>query len=219
MDRQPFQIIALTPAGVADARLVLAADRAGCLGIINAEIGALPFAVLDTLRGRARAPFGLKFAAIDDEILSSLEGYVPAGLGWLVVDAAIVLGRPQLLQRMVGLGLRVIVEVTAWDDRHAALAGHHALQVKGHEAGGLIGEETSFILLQKALARQSAPVFVRGGVGLHGTAAVRAVGAAGVVLDDQLLLLKESSVAAALQVALRDFTGLETGLISVGDKQ
>jgi len=219
MDRQPFQIIALTPAGVADAKLVLAADRAGCLGIINAEIGALPFAVLDTLRGRARAPFGLKLAAIDDEILSSLEGYVPAGLGWLVVDAAIVLGRPELLQRMVGLGLRVIVEVTAWDDRLAALAGHHALQVKGHEAGGLIGEETSFILLQKALARQSAPVFVRGGVGLHGTAAVRAVGAAGVVLDDQLLLLKESSVAAALQVALRDFTGLETGLISVGDKQ
>ena len=61
--------------------------------------------------------------------------------------------------------------------------------------------------------------FVRGGVGLHGAAAVRAVGAAGVVLDDQLLLLKESSVAAALQAPLRDFTGLETGLVSVGDKQ
>ena len=49
-----------------------------------------------------------------------------------------------------------------------------------------VGEETSFILLQKALDRQSAPVFVRGGIGLHGTAAVRAAGAAGVVLDDQL---------------------------------
>ena len=151
MDKRSFQIIALTPAGVADARLVLAADRAGCLGILNAEIGALPFAVLDTLRGRTRAPFGLKLAAIDDEILSSLECYVPAGLGWLVVDAAIMLDRPELLQRMTGIGLRVIVEVTEWDDRLAALSGHHALQVKGHEAGGLIGEETSFILLQKAL--------------------------------------------------------------------
>jgi 3-oxoacyl-(acyl-carrier-protein) synthase/NAD(P)H-dependent flavin oxidoreductase YrpB (nitropropane dioxygenase family) len=45
------------------------------------------------------------------------------------------------------------------------------------------------------------------------------VGAAGVVLDDQLLLLKESSVAAGLQTVLRDFSGLETGLVSVGDKQ
>jgi acyl transferase domain-containing protein/NADP-dependent 3-hydroxy acid dehydrogenase YdfG len=214
----PFQIIALTPAGVADARLVLAADRAGCLGIINAEIGALPYAVLDTLRGRTREPFGLKLGALDDEILSSLECYVPAGLGWLVVDAAIVLGRPEVLQRMVGCGLRVIVEATEWDDRLATLSGHHALHVKGHEAGGRIGEETSFILLQKTLERQSAPVFVRGGVGLHGIAAVRAVGAAGVVLDDQLLLLKESSVSAALQGPLRDFTGLETGLIRVGDK-
>ena len=215
----PFQIIALTPAGVADARLVLAADRAGCLGIINAEIGALPYAVLDKLRGRTRAPFGLKLAAIDDEILSGLEGYVPAGLGWLVVDASIVLARPELLQRMAGLGLRVIVEVTEWDDRLAALSDHHALQVKGHEAGGLVGEETSFVLLQKALACQSAPVFVRGGVGLHGTAAVRAAGAAGVVLDDQLLLLKELPVSGGLQAPLRDFAGLETGLISVGEKQ
>ena len=148
----------------------------------------------------------------------SLECYVPAGLGWLVVDAAIVLGRPEVLQRMVGCGLRVIVEATEWDDRLATLSGHHALHVKGHEAGGRIGEETSFILLQKTLERQSAPVFVRGGVGLHGIAAVRAVGAAGVVLDDQLLLLKESSVSAALQGPLRDFTGLETGLIRVGDK-
>ena len=96
---------------------------------------------------------------------------------------------------------------------------HHALQVKGHEAGGLIGEETSFILLQKALERQSAPVFVRGGGGMHGTAAVRAAGAAGVVLDDQLLLLRESSVAAALQAPLKDFTGLETGLVSASNKQ
>jgi len=219
MDRRPFQIIALTPAGVANARLVLAADRAGCLGVINAEIGALPYAVLDTLSGRTREPFGLKLGALNDENLSSLECYVPAGLGWLVVDAAIVLDRPELLQRMVRCGLRVIVEATEWDDRLANLSGHHALQVKGHEAGGRVGEETSFILLQKTLERQSAPVFVRGGVGLHGTAAVRAVGAAGVVLDDQLLLLKESSIAAALQGSLRDFTGLETGLISVGEKQ
>ena len=127
--------------------------------------------------------------------------------------------RPELLQRMTASGLHVIVEITEWDDRLATLSGHHALLVKGHEAGGLVGEETSFILLQKALQRQSAPVFVRGGVGLHGAAAVRAAGAAGVVLDDQLLLLKELPVALALQAPLRDFTGLETGLVQVGEQR
>ena len=70
MDKRPFQVIALTPAGVADARLVLAADRAGCLGILNAEIGAVPYAALETLSGRTRAPYGLKITAIDDAALS-----------------------------------------------------------------------------------------------------------------------------------------------------
>ncbi len=212
MDQRSFQVIALTPAGVADARLVLAADRAGCLGILNAEIGTTPYTALEALSGRTRTPFGLKITTIDDETLSRLENYVSTGLGWFVVDAALILRRPDLLARMAKSGLRVIVETIEWDDRLAALSGHHALQVKGHEAGGIVGEETSFILLQKALERQSAPIFVRGGIGLHGVAAIRAAGAAGVVLDDQLLLLKESSVAAALQAPLRDFTGLETGL-------
>jgi acyl transferase domain-containing protein/NAD(P)-dependent dehydrogenase (short-subunit alcohol dehydrogenase family) len=219
MGGRPFQIIALTPAGVADPGMVLAADRARCLGILNAEIGPVPFAALDVLRGRTRAPFGLKLGAIDDATLSRLEGYVPEGLGFLVVDTAAALDRPELLRRMTALNLRVIVEAIEWDDRLVRLSGHHALLIKGHEAGGRVGEETSFILLQKALERQAAPVFVRGGVGLHAVAAVRAAGAAGVVLDDQLLLLKESSVAATLQAPLADFTGLETGLVAVGDER
>ncbi len=123
------------------------------------------------------------------------------------------------MPRAAKFGLGVIVEAIEWDERLTTLVGHRGLLVKGHEAGGLIGEETSFILLQKALERQSAPVFVRGGIGLHGTSAVRAIGAAGIVLDDQLLLLRESSVASALEAPLRDFTGLETGLVTIGDRR
>lgn len=143
MDQRSFQVIALTPAGVADTRLVLAADRAGCLGILNAEIGTTPYTALDALSGRTRTPYGLKITTIDDETLSRLENYVPTGLGWFVVDAALILRRPDLLARMAKSGLRVIVETIEWDDRLAALSGHHALQVKGHEAGGIVGEETS----------------------------------------------------------------------------
>jgi acyl transferase domain-containing protein/NAD(P)H-dependent flavin oxidoreductase YrpB (nitropropane dioxygenase family)/NAD(P)-dependent dehydrogenase (short-subunit alcohol dehydrogenase family) len=219
MDERLFQIIALTPAGVAGARLVVAADRAGCLGVLNAEIGSLPDATLETLRGRTRMPYGLKVASLDDRALTDLQRYRSAGLGWLLVDASFMFDRPELFRRMTASALHIMVEITEWDDRLATLSGHYALVVKGHEAGGLVGEETSFILLQKALQRQSAPVLVRGGVGLHGAAAVRAAGAAGVVLDDQLLLLKESPVALALRAPLRDFSGLETGLVQVGEQR
>jgi hypothetical protein len=53
--------------------------------------------------------------------------------------------------------IRLVIEAIEWDDRLATLTGHAALQVKGHEAGGRVGEETSFVLLQKALRRQSMP--------------------------------------------------------------
>lgn len=218
MDKGSFQIIALTPAGVPDVSLVLAADRAGSLGILNAELGPIPYKALTALSGRTRTPYGLKLATIDDETLTRLEVYVPRGLGWLVVPAPLAFA-PGMLPRAAKFGLGIIVEAIEWDERLATLVGHRGLLVKGHEAGGLIGEETSFILLQKALERQSAPVFVRGGIGLHGASAVRAIGAAGIVLDDQLLLLKESSVASALEAPLRDFTGLETGLVTIGDRR
>ncbi len=216
MGKQPFRIIALTPAGEAGAELVVAADRAGCLGIVNAETGPFPRAGLQALAGRTRSSFGVKLSGLDPRSVAGIAEFAPQGLGWLVLDAAFVLDQPAMLARLAELGVQVIVEAIAWDDRLAGLTGHAALQVKGHEAGGQVGEETSLILLQKAVRRQRAPVFVRGGIGLHSAAAARAGGASGVVLDDQLLLLKESPVAGALRGQLGDFTGPETGLIAAG---
>ncbi len=189
MDKRSFQIIALTPAGVADARLVLAADRAGCLGILNAGVG------LCLLRfwTRCAAARARRLASSSQQ---STTRFCPVSNATCRPGSAGSLSTPRSCstdlscsQRMTGIGLRVIVEVTEWDDRLAALSGHHALQVKGHEAGGLISEETSFILFAEG-ARASV------GSGLCARrcrparrAAVRAAGAAGVVLDDQLLLL------------------------------
>src|SRR5262249_4871124 len=76
------------------------------------------------------------------------------------------------------------------------------LIARGHEAGGWVGPDSSFILLQKLLAAQSRPVFVQGGIGVQGAAACRAGGAAGVVLDDQLLLMPESSMPRPFQQLL-----------------
>ena len=39
-----------------------------------------------------------------------------------------------------------------------------ALLLKGNEAGGLVGEDSSFILLQKWLGRTELPIYLRGGM-------------------------------------------------------
>ncbi|QIB35179.1 type I polyketide synthase [Ancylobacter pratisalsi] len=207
------QVIALTPAGHRDPSIALAASRAGFLGVVNGEIGPLPVAALEALASHARTPFGLKLAIADEEALALVSTFAPRGLEWLLLDASTVLADPDLLARLSGMGVHTLVELIDWDDRLASLSGHAGLIAKGHEAGGKVGEETSFILLQKALARQSMPVLVRGGVGLHGAAAAMAGGAAGVVLDDQLLLLKESPLEAPARAALSGLTGLETALV------
>ena len=66
----------------------------------------------------------------------------------------------------------------------------------GAEAGGVCGYESTFVLAQH-LARQSRPFMLRGGIGIHAAAACRVAGAAGVILDDALLLLPESPLTPA----------------------
>ncbi|WP_075222045.1 type I polyketide synthase [Acuticoccus yangtzensis] len=218
MTADDFRILALTPAGLADPRLVFAADRAGHLGILNAEIGAFPHDAIATLAGRTRSPFGVKLAKADDSVVEIVARHVADGVGWVIINAADALEFPAVIEKFSAVGVKVIVEAMAWDPRLATLSGHEALMVKGHECGGEIGEETAFILLQKAVARQSAPVLVRGGIGMHSAAACRAAGASGVVLDDQLLLLAESPLTEKARAALKDLTGLETGRIVAGTK-
>jgi acyl transferase domain-containing protein/NAD(P)H-dependent flavin oxidoreductase YrpB (nitropropane dioxygenase family)/NAD(P)-dependent dehydrogenase (short-subunit alcohol dehydrogenase family) len=88
----------------------------------------------------------------------------------------------------------------------------------GNEAAGFVGEETSFILLQRALAHVKAPVYARGGIGLHGASACRAMGARGVVLDDQLLLLAESPLPLRWREQLREVTGKDTAIVLEGGR-
>lgn len=90
------------------------------------------------------------------------------------------------------------------------------LIARGHESGGWVGEDSAFILLQKLLAMQSYPVYVQGGIGIHTASACRAVGAAGVVLDDQLWLMPESPLPEAWKAHLKNLTGQEA--IGVGER-
>ena len=93
----------------------------------------------------------------------------------------------------------------------AQQAGADGIVAKGSEAGGRIGDETSFLLLAAPVRRcLSKPFYAQGGVGLHTAAACQVAGASGAVLDWQLCLVEESRLPAPLRLLLSRLDGSET---------
>lgn len=93
------------------------------------------------------------------------------------------------------------------NQEHSPIQG---LVARGNESGGWVSEESAFVLTQKLIAQQPLPVYVQGGIGPHGAAACRAAGAAGVVLDDQLLLMPSSPIDKQTVAKFEQLSGQET---------
>ncbi|MBB6370592.1 type I polyketide synthase [Chryseobacterium shigense] len=112
--------------------------------------------------------------------------------------------------------LPVIYQVTSPDEaRLAEQSGAEGIIIKGNEAGGLVGYESTFVLFQRIIKEiQTIPVWVQGGIGLHTAAAVKSLGAAGVVLDSQLALFPESSVPQDIKDLCSKLNGTETKIIA-----
>lgn len=64
--------------------------------------------------------------------------------------------------------------------------------IKGNEAGGIIGAESSFVLSSYLIKKCDKAIFVQGGIGFHTAAACLVAGAKGVVIDDHLLAMNHS---------------------------
>jgi acyl transferase domain-containing protein/NADP-dependent 3-hydroxy acid dehydrogenase YdfG len=213
-----FRVIVLTPAALGDPALAIAALRAGHLGVLNAELPLAPGA-LDSALARLTATAAATGQSFGLALADPMEGaafvgrHAGQGLSTLILPAEAALAAPEALTAIRAAGVAVILEAIRWDPRLAGPAASDGIIVKGHEAGGRVGEATSFILLQQAMAGGAAQVFVRGGVGLHSTAALRIGGAAGVVLDDQTLALRESTLPPGIGTVLARMTGAETVLV------
>jgi acyl transferase domain-containing protein/NAD(P)H-dependent flavin oxidoreductase YrpB (nitropropane dioxygenase family)/NAD(P)-dependent dehydrogenase (short-subunit alcohol dehydrogenase family) len=109
---------------------------------------------------------------------------------------------------------RTLVEVTSVAQAHRVAAAS-GLIAKGNEAGGRIGEPTTFVLLQQLLADEDLrlPVWAAGGIGPHTAAAAVAGGAAGVVLDTQFALVAEMDLPDEVATAIRAMDGSETAIV------
>jgi acyl transferase domain-containing protein/NAD(P)H-dependent flavin oxidoreductase YrpB (nitropropane dioxygenase family)/NAD(P)-dependent dehydrogenase (short-subunit alcohol dehydrogenase family) len=197
-------VIALSPFEHPDPGLVAAVCRAGALGVLDlGRDPAVARAALDALAREVTA-FGVRVPEGVDVAPESL----PREAAAVVLPAGADLGRWKPRP--------VFVQVTSIEEARAAVsAGADGLIAKGCESGGRVGDESSFILLQRLVAEVGVPVWVQGGVGLHTAAACIAGGAAGVVLDAQIALVRESSLPETVKAALAAMDGSET--VVVGD--
>jgi acyl transferase domain-containing protein/NAD(P)H-dependent flavin oxidoreductase YrpB (nitropropane dioxygenase family)/NADP-dependent 3-hydroxy acid dehydrogenase YdfG len=213
-----FVKFVFAPAGLRGASLAIAGSRAGGVGVLNAELEddfTLVLAELSTLATHARGPFGLRIETLEPARLEALHPFVARGLAWLILDLEALPGCAAEVGALRQSGLKVLAEVRTPEGDPAALELADGLLLKGNEAGGYVGEDSSFILLQKWLGRTGLPLYLRGGLTPHVAAACSAVGVAGGALESQLLLMDEVSLSPALQTLIGNLSGSET--VAVGD--
>ncbi|MBT0566019.1 type I polyketide synthase [Williamsia sp. CHRR-6] len=113
-------------------------------------------------------------------------------------------------------GRTVILTVTDVEQaRAAALHGASGLIAKGNEAGGLVGEMSTYLLIQQLASDPviSVPFWAQGGIGVHTAAAAVIGGASGVVVDAALMLLDELDPTAPLDDLLSRCDGSETTVV------
>ena len=233
---KPFDIVSLSPiwlpGGGAPELVPAAAVRAGGIGLLDAEFcpaAGVPaaMATLDRLLAALPAPdagapvVGLRLEWAQRHthapLLAALAGR-PHHLvlcGW---DARTVAADPAAdpaadLAELAAPARHIWLEVGAVADTASAPAHDFAGWVaRGAECGGRCGQEAAFILTQH-LARQDRPFWVAGGIGLHTAAACRAAGAAGVILDDALLLLRESPLPPRQRALLQPVGSQDTAVV------
>ncbi|WP_372411376.1 SDR family NAD(P)-dependent oxidoreductase [Streptomyces luteireticuli] len=204
-------ILGVSPFGEPDPRLAAAVCRAGGLGVLDLGRGPRRAAheALRLLRQWVPGPFGVRVGAgcaLGPDDLAADGGVHTVLLG---ADAELTPGD------LAAGRHRVLAEVTCHQEALAAVrAGAHGLVARGNEAGGRVGELTTFVLLQQLVAdpELGLPVWACGGIGPHTAAAAVVGGAAGVVLDTQLALLDESGVGEEVAAVLRTMDGSETVL-------
>ncbi|MEU4245566.1 SDR family NAD(P)-dependent oxidoreductase [Actinoplanes sp. NPDC026619] len=198
--------------------LVAAATAAGATGIMDLGTGeAWTMRLLRQAAARATEPIGVRVgarcAAGLDDVLTATGGRLAVVV--LTADAA----------WPVPAGQNVLIEVTDVAEARAAVAaGAHGLIARGMESAGRVSDLSTFVLLQAVLdAAGEIPVWAAGGIGPRTAAAVMAAGAAGVLLDSQLLLMPEADLPDHSRAALARMDGTETvaqrqasGLLGVG---
>ena len=216
-----FEFAALTLPGLAEPAIAIAASRAGAVGILDVSFvrdEQRAVQAVTRLAEFARRRCGVRLDPFDEAVADVVISTLPPAIDRAILTAAdrdLVRRQAKLLRAR---GVELWFEATTLEEaRFAAALGFDGVVAKGHEAGGRVGETTTFVLLQQFLSEIELPVWAQGGIGEHSAAACAAAGAAGVVLDAQLALTRESRLPAELTADIARMDGSET--VCVGQEQ
>jgi acyl transferase domain-containing protein/NAD(P)-dependent dehydrogenase (short-subunit alcohol dehydrogenase family) len=216
MKQNGFDVLVHSPAAWTHPGVAVAAARAGGVGVLDLEFStdaALAAAHFARLLSAVDGRIGLR---VTPETLAAARAILeaaPRDRDLVLIAAGPVSGLGNLVSNMrasrVGANDSLWLELNTADADISGIAADGII-ARGFEAPGWGGEDSAYILVQKLLRATSLPIMVRGGIGIHSAGAVRAAGAAGVVLDDQVLLMDESPLPAALKAELARLNGSET---------
>ncbi len=220
-DSSTIQTLILSPADAAHPGLAVAAARAGGVGVLDFEFARdtaqlrhnFTQLLAATVRQSAGASIGLRLSAGDLGCVRELMASAGERALTLVLhgDASRMASLARTL-RQDAPRHRLLAEITHPGMVEGLTDVVDGLIAKGHEAGAWVGEDTSYILAQKLIGKTTLPLWLRGGIGRHSAAATAMMGAAGVVLDDQVLLLTESPLHDTHKLNVARLNGAETQL-------
>jgi acyl transferase domain-containing protein/NAD(P)H-dependent flavin oxidoreductase YrpB (nitropropane dioxygenase family) len=210
-DERRFRTLIITPLERSDVALARVAHRHGVAAAIDIgrDLVRLP-SLLASLGAVEPAAFGLR---IPDGVDIPADCVFPEAVGFLIL-AGSGDSLPATWRRVP-----VLSQVCSVAQAERALeSGVAGLIAKGQESGGPVGDESSFVLLQRivALAEERAlpeqmPVRVwsQGGIGLATAAGAFAGGAFGIVLDSLISAYPESGLPAELKARILAMDGSE----------
>ncbi|HEY7428813.1 MAG TPA: beta-ketoacyl synthase N-terminal-like domain-containing protein, partial [Gemmataceae bacterium] len=213
----PFLV--LSPSHRCDAQLAIASARAGETGILHLGLPGEDWSLQQTaLRMLAnQAPTGSSWGVLLDTRSDLFRARRKELFGDISCPVIILAGIEQTaglreaVKEARPFASRVLVEVYSLAGARAAQeAGCDGLLVKGHEAGGWVSGESTFLLLQRLHQSVTIPYWVQGGIGPDTAAAAFLSGAAGVALSEQVWLAAESPFEAAERRLWGQLDGSET---------
>ncbi len=200
---EKFQCVSISD-GCLASNVAVATARAGGIGILDCEYVSNTKQLVGNIEALSKAKgtgqVGLK-------IHVSQVDHIDDWLGAMLDEGCIVVvsWHGTTFEELQLLLLHILKQkphASVWLEVHElaqmqpvlSLDGIAGILAKGYESGGWVGEDAAFILSQKIIRETSLPVYIQGGIGIHSAAACRAIGAAGVVLEEQLFLMPESGL-------------------------
>jgi hypothetical protein len=217
-----FTFLSISPSTLKHLGLSIATIRAGGIGILDwtlvarqSDVAEQNLRTLGKLTEDCPGRLGIRIRA-DRPLPESFREFLPTASQWLILkDWEDTSESEYRLAALADLTPRILLEVTAIGQlsRLESWLGVSGIVARGHESGAWSSADSAFLLTQKLIESVDLPVYVQGGIGIHTAAACQAVGAAGVVLDDQLWLMPESPLSDDWQRQIANSNGQEALLI------